>query len=306
MIMKPSRPKFHPKNKHQEGYDFSKLYKAYPLLSEFVFENQYQTTTIDFSDPKAVKALNTALLFLHYKITYWNFPDDNLCPPIPGRVDYIHHLADLLKSFSIDKDVRILDVGTGATCIYPLLGNAEYNWQFVGTDIDKKSIENALYIIEKNKLAKDISLRHQPDRSHVLKGILSATDRFDATICNPPFHDSNENAKAATKRKLKGLGKEAKFLRNFGGKHNELWYKGGEKAFIHNYIYESSLFKKQCCWFSTLVSKKENIRPIKVFLKKLKATEIKTISMHQGNKFTRVIAWTFLTNEEQKNWKDGF
>lgn len=301
--MKPSKPKFHPNNKHQKGYDFSKLCKAYPILSEFIFKNKYQTTTIDFSDYKAVKALNTALLFLHYKIIYWDFPNDNLCPPIPGRVDYIHHLASLLESSNITKNIRILDIGTGASCIYPLLGNAEYNWQFIGTDIDKKTLESAQHIIAKNKLTKEISLRYQSDKSHILKGILSVSDRFDAVLCNPPFHDSDQAAIAATKRKLKGLGKETAFVRNFGGKHNELCYKGGEKAFIHNYIYESSLFKKQCCWFSTLVSKKENVRPIKVFLKKLKVTEIKTIPMHQGNKITRIVAWTFLNEAEQKNWK---
>ncbi len=300
--MKPSKPKFHPKNKHQQGYDFSKLCKVYPLLNELIFENKYQIITIDFSDPKAVKALNTALLFLHYNILYWNFPDDNLCPPIPGRVDYIHHLVSLLESSNITKNIKVLDIGTGASCIYPLLGNAEYGWQFVGTDIDKKALENAQHIIDKNKLTKEINLRFQPDRSHILKGVLSANDRFEAVVCNPPFHDSSEATIAATKRKLKGLGKETTFVRNFGGKHNELWYKGGEKAFISTYMYESSLFKKQCCWFSTLVSKKENVRPIKVLLKKLKATEIKTIPMHQGNKITRIVTWTFLTKEEQKEW----
>ena len=301
--MKPSKSKFHPNNKHQKGYNFSELCKVYPPLSEFVFENQYNTQTIDFANPKAIKALNTALLFLHYKLSYWDFPNENLCPPIPGRVDYIHHLADLLELSSITKNIRVLDIGTGASCIYPLLGNAEYNWQFVGTDIDKKTLESAQQIIDKNKLTKAISLRHQPDRSHILKRILSSTDRFEVTLCNPPFHDSDKTAIAATTRKLKGLGKEDTFIRNFSGNHNELWYKGGEKTFINNYIYESSLFKKQCFWFSTLVSKKENVRPIKVALKKLKATEIKMIPMHQGNKITRIVAWTFLTNEEQKNWK---
>ncbi len=300
---KPFKFKFHPKNKHRNSYDFSKLCKTYPTLNEFVFENKYQTIIIDFSNPTAVKALNTALLLLHYNISYWDFPDDNLCPPIPGRVDYIHHLSSLLEtSNSTTKDIKILDIGTGASCIYPLLGNAEYNWQFVGTDIDKKALENAQSIIDKNKLTKEIGLRYQSDKSHILIGILSVTDRFDAVLCNPPFHNSDEAARTATKQKLKGLGKESAFLRNFGGKHNELWCKGGEKIFINTYIYESSLFKKQCCWFSTLVSKKENVRPIKVFLKKLKATEVKTISMHHGNKITRIVAWTFLGEVERKNW----
>jgi len=206
---------------------------------------------------------------------------------------------------SITKNVRILDIGTGASCIYPLVGNAEYNWKFVGTDIDKNALESAQLIVDNNKLTEEISLRYQPDRSHILKGILSATDRFEVTLCNPPFHDSDKSAIAATKQKLKGLGKETTFVRNFGGKQNELWYKGGEKAFINTYVYESSLFKKQCCWFSTLVSKKENVRPIKVALKKLKATEIKTIPMHQGNKITRIVAWTFLTIQEQNNWENN-
>ncbi len=302
--MKPSSSKFHSNNKHQQGYNFPKLCNLYPSLNEFIFENKYQITTIDFFNPKAVKALNTALLLLHYNISYWDFPNDNLCPPIPGRVDYIHYLADLLKSSSIDENARILDIGTGASCIYPLLGNTEYNWQFVGTDIDKKTLENAQQIIDKNKLTKEISLRYQPDGSHILKGVLSVSDRFDAVLCNPPFHDSDEAASTATKRKLKGLGKGGEFLRNFGGINNELWCKGGEKTFINTYIYESSLFKKQCRWFSTLVSKKENVRPIKVLLKKFKATEVKTISMHQGNKITRIVAWTFLNEEEQKNWKN--
>jgi len=48
-----------------------------------------------------VKVLNTALLFKYYNIQSWNFPDDNLCPPISGKVDYIHHLADLLKTSNI-------------------------------------------------------------------------------------------------------------------------------------------------------------------------------------------------------------
>jgi len=302
---KSSKSKLHPNNKHQKGYDFSKLCRISPSLNDFVFENQYQTKTIDFSDPKAVKNLNTALLLTYYKLSYWNFTDDNLCPPVPGRVDYIHHLAALLKSSDINKDIVVLDIGTGASCIYPLLGNAEYNWQFIGTDIDKKAIESAQHIINKNKLTKDISLQYQTDQSHILKGILSTTDRFDATLCNPPFHDSQEVAIAATKRKLQGLGKETTFVRNFSGNQNELWYKGGEKVFIQTYLYESSLFKKQCFWFSTLVSKKENIRPIKVSLKKLKATEIKTIPMRHGNKITRIIAWTFLNKEEQRNWKTG-
>ena len=293
---------FHPKNKHQSDYNFSKLVAAYPSLKEFVFVNKYGTETIDFANPKAVKALNTSLLFEHYNIKFWEFPDENLCPPIPGRVDYIHYLADLLKASEITENVKILDIGTGASCVYPILGNAAYGWQFVGTDIDEKSLDFAKQILKNNNLLKVISLKHQPDVTHIFKGMLDSNDRFSATICNPPFYRSQEEAMQANARKLEGLGANDVKGRNFSGKQQELWYKGGEKAFVHTYLYESSMFKTQCFWYSTLVSKKENVQSMYDSLNKLGATEIKTIPMHQGNKITRIVAWTFLTEEEQKEW----
>jgi 23S rRNA (adenine1618-N6)-methyltransferase len=301
MKNKNNNSQLHPENVHQNGYHFPELIEAYPTLKEFVFVNKYGTETINFADPKAVKALNTALLFKHYNIQFWDFPDDNLCPPIPGRVDYIHHLADLLKNSNITKDVKIIDVGVGANCIYPLLGNAVYNWQFLATDIDKKSIDRAEKIVKKNDLSENIQFKQQKDATQIFQGILNENDKFSATMCNPPFYRSQEEAMQANARKLEGLGNEAK-ARNFSGKQQELWYKGGEKAFIHTYLYESSMFKTQCFWYTTLVSKKENVQSMYDSLNKLGATEIKTIPMHQGNKVTRVVAWTFLTAEEQKAW----
>jgi 23S rRNA (adenine1618-N6)-methyltransferase len=260
----------------------------------FVFVNKYEKRTIDFANPKAVKALNSALLVKHYGINHWNFPDVNLCPPIPGRVDYIHHIADLLKSFGIDKNIEVLDIGTGATSIYPLLGNAEYGWKFIGTDIDKTSLENAKNIIINNQLTDSILLRHQKDASQIFKGVLSENDSFSISICNPPFFKSEQEAIEATKRKLKGLNKDNDNpIRNFSGTQNELLYKGGEKAFLHNYLYESSLIKNQCIWFTTLVSKKELVRGMQISLKKLGAKTVKVINMAQGNKVSRMVAWTY-------------
>lgn len=260
----------------------------------FVFENKYETKTIDFANPKAVKALNTALLFKYYKLNFWEFPDTHLCPPIPGRVDYIHHIAGLLKSSKITDDIHVLDIGTGASCIYPVLGQSEYNWTFVGTDIDEVSLKYAQKIINENHLGDSISLRLQKDNSQMFNGILNEDDSFSVSICNPPFYKSEAEAIESTKRKLKGLNREGgKIVRNFSGTQNELWYKGGEKAFIHNYLYESSLFKTQCVWFTTLVSKKDLVKGMYSSLKKLGATDIKTIHMGQGNKISRIVAWTF-------------
>jgi len=282
----------HPNNKHSNSYDFKKLCSDFPSLKEFVFTNSYGTETIDFANPKAVKSLNSALLKTYYQIDFWSFSDENLCPPIPGRVDYIHHLNDLLTESGIKKGISILDIGTGATCIYPLLGTKAYNWKFVGTDIDNESLKNSQEIIDKNNLSDQISLKLQDNADTILSESVFDGQQFSASMCNPPFYGSQYEAVEANARKLKGLGIETT-QRNFGGSQNELWYKGGEKAFLHNYLYQSSLFKENCIWYTSLVSKKENVESMLASLKKLGATEIKNIPMHQGNKVTRIVAWTF-------------
>lgn len=233
------------------------------------------------------------MLFQYYDINFWEFPDTNLCPPIPGRIDYIHYIADLLKSFKITNNIKVLDIGTGANCIYPLLGQAVYNWNFVATDIDKNSLKNAQSIINKNKLSDVIELRDQKDATQIFKGIIKEDDMFSVSMCNPPFYKSETEALEATSRKLKGLNRDGEVVRNFAGTQNELWYKGGEKAFLHTYLYESSLYKNQCTWFTTLVSKKDLLKGMYSSLKKLGAIEIKTINMGQGNKISRIVAWSF-------------
>ena len=126
----------HPRNLHKFRYDFELLSKNYPKLQAFVGTNEYQIETIDFSNPEAVKSLNTALLLTYYDIQGWDIPKNYLCPPIPGRADYIHYIADLLAESNNGiipegEAVQGLDVGVGANCIYPIIGNAVYDWSFV-------------------------------------------------------------------------------------------------------------------------------------------------------------------------------
>lgn len=294
----------HKNSLHNKKYDFDVLTTHYEALKPYVFTNDFQTQTIDFSNPEAVKALNTALLFTHYDVKFWEFPDENLCPPIPSRADYMHHLADLLRRNNFETEVQVLDVGTGASCIYPLLGHALYNWNFVGTDIDEKSFQIAQKIIDKNNLGEAIALRFQNDYQHILKGVLKPSDKFTAAVCNPPFFKSQTDALEATKTKLKGLGRQSeKVVRNFSGTPTELCYAGGEKAFLHNYLYESSQYKQQCFWFTSLVSNVNHVKSMEESLKKLGATAFQVLDMIQGNKVSRVVAWTFLTKAEQEDWQ---
>ena len=150
----------HPRNKNRGKYDFNALTNSIHELKKHIIPNKYGEKSIDFSNPIAVKTLNRALLSHHYGIKYWEFSDDNLCPPIPGRAEYIHHIADLLAETNfgtvpIGNKITCLDIGLGASCIYPIIGVTEYDWTFIGSDIDPKSIVSAENIINSNSAIKD-------------------------------------------------------------------------------------------------------------------------------------------------------
>lgn len=303
----------HPRNIHRSRYDFDLLISNCPELKAFISINKFGIETIDFSNPLAVKTLNKALLQTYYNIQNWDIPKNYLCPPIPGRADYIHYIADLLAETNNGQipegnSVMGLDIGTGANLIYPILGNSIYNWSFVATDIYKTSIENCSKIIEANpKLIDAISLQQQTESRFIFKNIIIPEDRFTFTMCNPPFHASAEEANKSTSRKVSNLNPKEKKntnpVLNFGGQNAELWCNGGEIGFVTQMIYESVKYASQCLWFTTLVSKKENLSSIYKTLKKVNAVSVKTIEMSQGQKNSRIVAWSFLSNTEQTAWK---
>jgi 23S rRNA (adenine1618-N6)-methyltransferase len=295
----------HNKNMHRNGYDFNALTDIHPLLAQFIVCNSYnQQATIDFSNNNAIKALNFALLKKYYHIDHWDFPTGYLCPPIPGRVDYIHYLADLLKNTSpdISKKISVLDIGTGASCIYPILGARSQGWHFIATDIDPISIKSANVNVKSNKgLTEQITCRLQQNSNHIFTGIIQPNEYYHLTMCNPPFHKSLADASKGTTRKWQNLSKgniksskQTNSL-NFGGQKAELWCQGGEVSFIRQMIKESKLYRNQVLWFTCLVSKKDHLSAIKLSLKKAKATKINVVKMAQGQKISRFIAWSFST-----------
>ncbi|OUR99583.1 23S rRNA (adenine(1618)-N(6))-methyltransferase [Halobacteriovorax marinus] len=318
-MTKVNKKGLHPRNLHDDSYDFESLMQTEETLSPFVKENTFGNLSIDFGNPKAVLALNKALLKHFYKIENWSIPTGYLCPPIPGRVDYIHYIADLLaesnqEEIPTGKKVKGLDIGVGANCIYPLVGNSVYGWKFVGSDIDSNSINSAKSILKNNPSTKgNIKCRFQNDANKIFHDLIKPDEKFDFTICNPPFHSSLEEAQEGTARKIsnltesakkKGINKKAKHetTLNFGGQSTELWCEGGEVKFITRMIIQSEHFKKNCLWFTTLVSKKESLEKLYKELKKVNVSELKTIEMIQGQKITRFIAWSFHSKAERETW----
>lgn len=310
----PTKFGLHPRNKHRQSYDFELLVKNHPPLKPFISINKYGNESINFFDNQAVLALNKALLITHYGIKEWDIPKGYLCPPIPGRANYIHQVADLLAHSNngkvpTGKNIHCLDIGVGANCIYPIIGNSEYHWSFVGSDINETAIKNSNAILKANSnLNRFVSCRFQKDSSKIFAGIIENQEYFDLTICNPPFHASEKEALGGTTRKLRNLkGKQdVKPQLNFGGQAPELWTDGGERKFVIRMIKQSKAFKKQCFWFTTLVSKESNLKAIYSVLKQVNATDVTTIPMTHGNKKSRVVAWTFLTETERQNWARKF
>ena len=289
----------HPRNPHSDRYDFDDLCHACPPLDQYLKSNPRGDRTIDFADPAAVLCLNGALLAHCYGVKHWAIPKGYLCPPIPTRADYIHHLADVIEATRFgERPVRILDIGTGANCIYPIIGSQAYGWKFVGSDIDPVSVKTARAIVEANQcLQKQIRIVHQKDPHAIFKGLLHPSDRFEATMCNPPFHDSPEAARAESQRKVRNLnmGRTSKteVPLNFGGQPAELWCPGGEVAFILQMIRESAGVAENVKWFTSLVSKSKSLPPLQKALHAIDATQVKVIPLQQGQKKSRVIAWRF-------------
>ncbi len=310
------KPGLHPRNLHKQRYDFPALIDSCAELAPFVKTNAHGNLSVDFADPEAVKVLNRALLFHFYGLRHWDLPDGYLCPPIPGRADYIHHLADLLAQDNggevpQGRQILGLDIGTGANAIYPIIGHRSYGWRFIASDIDPVSIATAELIGQMNPvLKKALDCRLQNNADDCFNGVLKSGEMIDFSLCNPPFHSSMAQASAGTQRKLKNLGNvkggdKTKLTLNFGGQNAELWCPGGEQAFVKRMVQQSRAYAEQCCWFTSLVSKKENLPAIYAALKKVKAVDVRTVKMAQGKKVSRFVAWSFLDAETRSRWANS-
>lgn len=306
MIRTSTKERMHPRNRFRKGYDFPRLVGASPALGAFVRPNPHGDASIDYADARAVKALNQALLKDAYGLATWDIPAGYLCPPIPGRSDYVHSVADLLsggRDAAIPRgpSVRVLDIGMGANAIYPLIGASEYGWRFVGTETDPKALRWAGKLIASNPtVAGVIEGRLQPNTADCFRGVIQPGEAFDVSMCNPPFHRSAAEAAEANQRKrtnLGALGSSARSL-NFGGRPAELWCRGGELGFVLRMIQQSPDFRDQCRWFTTLVSKSALLPRFESAVHEAGANNVKVIDMAQGQKQSRLLAWTFAPVKE--------
>ncbi|MEO3879734.1 23S rRNA (adenine(1618)-N(6))-methyltransferase RlmF [Rheinheimera fenheensis] len=288
----------HLRNLHQGKYDFAALIKAQPALAAFVFTKADGEQSINFADNAAVVALNQALLAHYYQVKFWQLPAGYLCPPVPGRADYVHYLADLLAGndniIPRGKHITLVDIGTGANLIYPIIASSVYGWQVIGSDIDTVAVKSAQAIVASNPVLRGRVHVVRQQAAAIFTGVIPAGQFVHLTMCNPPFYASAAEANAASARKWTNLAKaKSAAQRNFAGQPHELWCNGGELAFISQMIHESLQFKQQVGWFSSLVSQQKHLTPLQALVKKAGAAKQRVIEMRQGQKVSRILAWSF-------------
>ena len=319
-----------------------RLVASYPRLGPHVAPGPTGRPTVDWADPAAVRALNTALLVADYGVNpdYADIlPPGALVPPVPGRADYVHHVADALRH-SLSEDgggdgggggtavprgpaVVGLDIGTGASCIYPTLATAAYGWRMIASEIEPAAVASARDIVRSNGHENRIEVRRQPNAANIFDGVLRAEDRLDFAMCNPPFYPSREAFRAENARKLRGLAKKKKGAQapgekgegaiasnNFGGTDAELWCEGGEVAFVGRIIAESRRHADRCLWFSSLVSRRDNLTKIERSFpgdaggrgRGRGVRTVRRVPMGAGQKSATILMWSFLDAAERREW----
>ena len=249
--------------------------------------------TIDWRDPAALRALTQTLL-LHDFGLRWDIPANRLCPTVTNRLNYIHWIEDLLevgKNTKISSDSRSasvwgLDVGTGASCIYPLLGcKLHKDWKFWCTEIDSESIASAQRNVLRNQLQDRIHCVRAKERSDIFDPIFSqesAPPLFSFSMCNPPFFEEGHNLPSTT-----ATGQSAQ--------PTETHARGGEVAFVLRMYEESAKFPLRTVWYTTMFGKKSNFRRfLRILTRQGGPRRVEKSTLVQGRLRRWVVAWSFL------------
>ncbi|AAW42333.1 conserved hypothetical protein [Cryptococcus deneoformans JEC21] len=272
--------------------DFARLASRYPKFAPFVSVSEDGYTSINFQDPTALRELTKCLLKEDWNLDV-DLREDRLCPTIPNRLDYIYHVLDLephLPSSSL-RPLRILDIGTGATAIYPiLLARLRPDSRIVATEIDESSYNHAKATLEKNNIPpSSITVLKSPTPDPILFPLLECkgkSEDWDLTICNPPFFASSQEM-------LQGMElKDRQAHAAPTASDNELITRGGELAFITSMIRESIDIGHKCTWYTTLVGKYSSLQPLIETLREFKIDNYFVINMKQSRTSRWILGWS--------------
>ncbi|XP_067138309.1 U6 small nuclear RNA (adenine-(43)-N(6))-methyltransferase [Centruroides vittatus] len=280
----------HPRNIYRNPPNFKELSIRYPEFRQFAIQDLAGKIRIDFKDPNALRMLTTILLKNDFQLSI-EIPPDHLIPTLPQRLNYILWIEDLLESFPKQKDdITGIDIGTGACCIYPLLGCKMKSWKFLATEINEESFDWAIKNINANNMQNQIKVI-KVNPNNILQDVISNEETcFDFTMCNPPFfNDQNDNMSVKKSRTpRRSLPKSINTP-----SETEKSTEGGEIEFIKKMIDESVLLKEKVRIFTTMIGKKQSFQVIKSELKNRNIIQFITCEFCQGNTMRWGIAWTF-------------
>ncbi|KAG6250725.1 hypothetical protein E4U23_001265 [Claviceps purpurea] len=288
--------------------DFKELARLDPDFAAVV-----KGRDLDFRDPKSVMQLTKTLLRLDFGIKI-HLPDDRLCPPVPNRHNYMIWLKDLLDTSSYDEPGQKrtgLDIGTGASCIYPLLGCAQRPWSFIatgtaetfpcldsmtlllltflGADTDPSSLEWAKSNIKLNDLSHRIHIlpRH-PDSPLIPLNEPGLPPTIDFTMTNPPFYSSEEEMLQSAQNKHRPPHTACT------GSTSEMVTPGGELAFVQRIFTESLVSREHIQWYTAMFG---FLSSLTAFIETLHAEKVQNYAVTefvQGNKTRRwAVGWSF-------------
>lgn len=154
-----------------------------------------------------------------------------------------------------------IDVGVGASCIYPLLGcTARPNWKFIGTDIDDKSFNHAVYNATNNDLDRSIRLVKTLPNEPFWDLEKLKIEKADFTMCNPPFYDSKEDM-------MSTFEKDSAPHAVCTGAEVEMVTRGGEAAYVSSMVEESKSLSTKIQWYTSQLGK---VASLPIVVKKLK------------------------------------
>lgn len=280
----------HPRNIYKEKKpNFRELAVKYPEFRRHASQETSGKVTINFKEPDALRALSTALLKEDFGLDV-NIPADRLVPTIPLRLNYIHWIEDILKTTWNDK-IRGIDVGTGASCIYPLLGARMNGWKFLASEQDEKSTISARKNVEQNGLQHLIQVENVQIDSG-LKELLPENDAaYDFCMCNPPFFGSQEEADGEFHRDGRSKPHAASTA---NATESVTW--GGEFCFVNRLIKDSLQLRETIRVYTSMVGKKLNLTALKDELHNHKVPKVCSTEFCQGKTMRWGLAWSFDPN----------
>ncbi|KAK4445974.1 hypothetical protein QBC34DRAFT_450998 [Podospora aff. communis PSN243] len=245
---------------------------------------------LDFNDPLAMMQLTKTLLKVDFGLKI-ELPDDRLCPPVPNRHNYILWLKRLLDTSSYEPSGRKIcgvDIGTGASCIYPLLGTAQRPWRFVATDIDPKSLDYARRNVRLNGLEDRIQVLERERASPLIPLSDLPVESVDFVMMNPPFYSSEDEMLSSAQRKERPPHSACT------GAPVEMVCEGGEVAYIGRMMDESLVLRDRVQWYTAMVGKASSIETLVERLRKNNIDNFAVTEFVQGNKTRRwALGWSF-------------